>query len=302
MQKNRLTLAVTVAVIVVLLVRLVTYQVRDDQVAVVLTFGRVSDDLPEPGPGLKWPWPIQQVRYFDARLRVLKTPLRQVTTSDQRSVLVGAFALWRVTSARQLLEASRGDEARVAGDVESRLDTTLGTIVSRYPFSALVSTDPEQLRFEQLEEEVRAAVSDALAGRGVSIEVVGLRRLALPKAATEAVFDRMQKEREARAAELRAQGEAEAGRIRAAAEQERDTLLGAAEADARRLQGEAEREAEAHYKRLAEDPELAILLKKLEAMKALLGSRTTLVLDTNQPPFDLLRPRGDAAPVATTGR
>lgn len=299
MRQNRVTLAVAAAVVLVLILRMVTYQVRDTEVACVLTFGKPTTDRLEAGPGLKWPWPVQEVRYFDARLRVLKAPLEEMTTRDGRAILVGSFVLWRVSSAQRFIERRRGDVAEAAGSLEKLLRSAQSKTVSEYPFGALVSTDPAQLKYVELEGRILAALKAEVDGTGVEVERVGIRRLGLPKEATEAVFERMRKEREARAAQLRAAGEAEAGKVRAEADQERDTLLGAAEADARRALGEAEREAEAHYKRLAEDPELAIFLKKLEALKELVSKRTTLVLDTSQPPFDLLE---GTAPVVTGGK
>lgn len=298
MRSNRLTLAVAAMVALVLLARLLVYQVRDDEVAVVLTFGRATTDVTSPRTGLKWPWPIQQVRHFDARLRVLETPLEELATKDGRAVLVGSFVLWRVASAQDFLQRL-GDADAAERHVEKVLRSRQSETVSRYPFGGLVNVDPAQLRYREIEAELQRLLAQDLAPLGVEVKTVGIRRLALPEEATEAVFARMKKDREARAAAIRAEGEAEAGRIRAEADRERDTLVAAAEADARRVLGEAEREAERSYARMAEDPELAIFLKKLAALEKLLGRRTTLVFDTTEPPFDLLRRdwRSGVAPV-----
>ncbi|MBX3472576.1 MAG: hypothetical protein KF878_37470 [Planctomycetes bacterium] len=297
-RQNRLTLAVAVVVGLVLLARLVVYQVRDDEVAVVLTFGRATDDVTAPRTGLKWPWPVQQVRRFDRRLRVQQTPLEEVATRDGRAVLVGSFVLWRVASAQGFLQ-SLGDADAATRHIEKVLRSRQSETLSRHPFGALVSVDPAQLKYQEIERDLLRLVGDDLRPLGVEVKTVGIRRLGLPEETTEAVFERMKKDREAKAAAIRAEGEAEAGRLRAEADRERDTLLSAAEADARRLMGEAEREAEEAYARLAQDPELAIFLKKLAALEKLLGRRTTLVFDTSEPPFDLLERdwRAGVAPV-----
>lgn len=299
MRQNRLTLAVAATVAIVLLARLLVYQVRDDEVAVVLTFGQADDDddVTKPRTGLKWPWPIQQVRHFDARLRVLKTPLEEVATKDGRAVLVGSFVLWRVASAKRFLQ-SQGDAEAAARHIEKLLRSRQSETVSRYPFASLVSADPAQLQYVEIEGHIRDLLAADLLPLGVEVKAVGIRRLALPQEATEAVFERMKKDREARAAELQAEGEAKAGQIRAEADEARDTLIAAAEADARRVLGEAERAAEAYYKVLAEDPALAIFLKKLGALEVLLERRATLVFDKTVPPFDLLD-RAGVAPVET---
>ena len=68
LHQNRLTLAVAVVVVLTLVLRMVVYQVRDDEVAVTLTFGRATADVT--GTGFKWPWPIERVYGTDyERLR-----------------------------------------------------------------------------------------------------------------------------------------------------------------------------------------------------------------------------------------
>ena len=102
---NRLTLGLGIVLAAILLLRLMVYVIPEGKVGVILTFGRPSSEAPvEPGPGIKWPWPIQQVRAVDARLRTLQAPFSEVLTHDNSSVLVGSFLLWRVTSPQRFLE------------------------------------------------------------------------------------------------------------------------------------------------------------------------------------------------------
>ena len=89
--------------VVVLLLKLVVYEVNESQVAVVLTLGRATSETSESGASLKWPDPIQRVRHFDARQRVLKGPFEESLTRDGRSLLVGSFLIWRITSAQEFL-------------------------------------------------------------------------------------------------------------------------------------------------------------------------------------------------------
>ena len=95
MPRNRLTLAVAVLVVGVLLVQLVAFRVKETEHAVVKTFGKATRDVPAPGLYWKWPWPIEEVVRQDARLRVLEGPLEETTTEDRKSVLVSCFVTWR---------------------------------------------------------------------------------------------------------------------------------------------------------------------------------------------------------------
>ena len=294
MPRNRLTIATAVLVLLVLLVQLVTFQVRETERAVVKTFGKATRDVREPGLYGKWPWPVEQVVRLDARLRVLEGPLQETVTEDKRSVLVACFVTWRIGERPlepvrflESLGSVQAAELRLQGMLRSAQSAVLGG----FPFSALVAPERAQLRWDQVEKRLREHVEPSARDElGIEIAFVGIRRLALPKDTTENVFARMRSEREVKAAEYLAQGQAEADAIRAEADRFRDTELNAAHADARKLQAETEHENEKAYRVLEEDPELAIFLRKIEALKRGLAGRTTTILDTGSPPFDLLAP------------
>lgn len=300
MNQNRVTLLVAGVLATVLLLRLVIYEVQEGETAVVLTFGKPTGGAEAPGPALKLPWPIQQVSRYDARLRVLQTPLEQTFTEDQQTVLVGSFLLWRVASAREFVGGLR-DVATAEGKLLSALRSAQKNAIARRKFQELVNADPAQLRYAEAEAEMLAALQQHpdVKGQGVEVKLVGIRRLGLPEKVTGAVFDRMREERQALAAKVLAEGRAEAGRIRAEAEGRRSALLSQAQADARRTLAAAEQEIASHYAVFEQAPELAVFLKKVEALRALLDQRTTVVLDSTQPPFDLLR--AEAAQVDTRG-
>lgn len=300
MPKSRLTIATAVLVLLVLFVQLVCFQVRETERAVVKTFGRATRDVREPGLYAKWPWPVEQVVRLDARLRVLEGPLEETVTEDKRSVLVACFVTWRIGERpgdpQRFLEALgsvQAAESRLEGMLRNAQSAAFGS----FPFSALVTTERSQLRWDEVESRIQGRlVKTAREELGIEVPLVGIRRLALPKDTTESVFARMRREREVKAAEYLAQGQADADAIRAEADRFRDTELNAAHAEARKLLGEAERANEKAYRTLEEDPELAIFLRKIEALKRALAGRTTLVLDTGSAPFDLLAPR---APVTS---
>ena len=110
----------------------------------------------------------------------------------------------------------------------------------------------------------------------------------------------MKAERDEKAKAYLAEGQAEADKIRDKAENERSQALDAARAEARTTLAAAERQSEAAHRALEVDPELAIFLRKVEALKHGLSGRTTVVYDMASWPFDLLVP-GATAPVTSAG-
>lgn len=290
---NRLTTGLGILLALILLLRLMVYVIPEGEVGVILTFGRPSSEEPlDPGPGIKWPWPIQQVRAVDARLRTLQAPFSQVMTEDGSSVLVGSFLLWRVTSPQKFLEL--GSDAAAESQLLEALQTAQLEAVGEVPFGALVNTDPTQLRYAEIEARMAEVVRQTLAKRGsdygIEVGFVGIRRLGLSEEATGAVFNRMRAERTGSADTILAEGRALASDLRAKADAERETALSAARGEAEEILSQAETEAREAYAVLAEDPDLAIYLKKSEALRKLLQQRTLVVFDTTQPPFDILRP------------
>ncbi len=298
MKSRRLTLVAAAAIALVLLARMTSYTVHDTEVAVVLTFGEPTREDAEPGLGLKWPAPIQTVRTFDRRLRVLKAPLEEMTTRDQRAILVGTFLLWRVSSAKTFLERV-GEPAAAERLLRTSLRNHQAAAIGAVEFGQLVSADPSQLALSAVEERILAGVRADVRAHGVEIAAAGVRRLGLPKAATEAVFARMAADRRKLATETLERGRREAALIETEAERRRDELLAAARVEARELLTQAEEDARPHLQALSADPDLAVFLEKLDALEQLLERKEgrpapTLVLDTDDPPFDLLRPEATA--------
>jgi membrane protease subunit HflC len=276
-------------VAVALLLRLVVYSVEETKVAVKLTFGKPTGEVSEPGPHLKWPYPIQDVVSYDGRLRVLKGPFEQLTTSDQRPLLVSGFLLWRIASP-QVFQKEVKDEAAAEIKLRGFLRTAIQNEVGQVAFGQLISTDLSQLQYDQVESRMLGRIREKLKANNIGVEVAmaGIRRLGLPKEATAAVFSRMREERRAAAAGIIADGRAKAGQIRAQAEGKKAELIAAAEAQAETILAEAESEVTRLYEDVREDPELYIYLQEVKALRKLLDQRTTLVFDPSQPPFNLL--------------
>ena len=124
---------------------------------------------------------------------------------------------------------------------------------------------------------------------GIEIIGVGINTLGVPKTVTEKVFERMIAERKQFADKNLAEGKREAKEIRVKADLERDNIIANAEAEAQKLRAEGDAAAAKFYKEFAKDPELAGFLRKVDALRLIMEKDTTLVIDTNVPPFDLLK-------------
>lgn len=267
----------------------VLFVVREGEVAVVTTFGQPRRALKEAGLYARWPWPIQRVYHFDSRLQMYEGPFEEILTRDGKNVLVSVYAAWRIEQPVLFLERV-GEVEKAEQNLDGLLRHHKSVVIGQAPFSALVNPRSDEVRHEQLEQQMLAAVRAEAAERyGMAVEFLGIRRLGLPEAITQKVFQRMRAERNELAERYRSEGEAEAIRIRAEAQSQRDQLLARAEAEAIRLRAQADAEAATYFETFKKDEAFASFLKKLEALEAALQTNTTLVISADYVPFDLLR-------------
>lgn len=263
--------------------------VHEGEAVVRTTFGRPDETvLTEPGPYVRWPWPVQAAHRIDTRRQTIEGPLEQTLTKDGRTVLVALFAGWQVEDPLVFL-LRVGTPAAAERNLAGLLANARNTVLGEHPFSALVNTDAAAMKFDDIERRIlELARDEARRSYGIVLHAVGIRRLGLPESITEQVFRRMRAERRAVAEGYRAEGESEAARIRAEADQKREERLAGAEAEARRLRARGEAEAAEAYAVFAADPEFALFLKKLDVLEQVLGERATVVLGSEAEPFDLL--------------
>ena len=288
MRKNIFTVITAGVIFVILLFYLISFQVRVNEQVVLTTFGKPAAVLERPGLYWKWPWPIQSLYRFDSRLKLLKSRFEETYTKDGKNLIVAASLAWTVQEPLKFLE-SVGTELEAEKNLRSVMRNYKNAVIGGHPLNHFISTDPESLQFDKIEKEMLELVAMETEERyGIGVGFVRIEEIALPEDTTAKVFERMRKERERIAERFRAEGEGEANKIRAEAESERDRILAMAEAEAKRIMGEGDALAAKHYAVFAENEELAIFLRKLDALAGTLKEKTTIVLDTDMPPFDLL--------------
>ena len=294
MKRNPLTLITGLVLVAIFGLMLFAFQVRSTEVAVVTTFGRYSRSITAPDLYWRLPWPIQKVYRFDNRIQAYEKKFEQTTTSDALNLLVSVYVGWKIADPKLFLDTLGGDIVKAEQTLDPLIRNVKNGIISRYAFSDLISTNAAALKFEQIEKEMLTAVqSQAKANYGIQIELLGIKQLGLPESITTAVFNRMKAERQTRIQEFRSQGEMQAAILRANANNETNKVLTYAQAESTKILGEAEREAAKYYAVFAQNPELFVFLKSLKSLEAATKDRTTLILDQQSAPFNLLNGAGD---------
>jgi len=287
-------------VALVFLAALVTFQVDETELAIVVRFGKPKMTLKDgkkqvevydPGLHWKWPYPIDRVWRHDNRLQcyeLKRGQVEQIQTADNYQVVVTTFVLWRIGDPLRFMTSVRTTE-----EAERKLDEVVrnsrNAVIGRHKLTEMINTDPSKLRLDEIESEILEGVQPtALNEYGIKVTYIGLKHLGFPEAVTAKVFERMRAERKRQSEKYRAEGRRDARRIRADADLKASQIITDAESQAKRIRAEGDQTAAAYYAVFAEDPGLAMFLRKLDALRAIMQKKTTLVIDTRTPPFDLL--------------
>jgi membrane protease subunit HflC len=280
-----------VLVVVVLGLYLVSFQVRETESALVMTFGKPTREITRPGWYFKWPPPIQSVYRFDSRIRVYEAEPGETTTKGAVPIIVKTYVVWKIAEPLKFFNANnRGSIMEAENKLRSQINDTQNRVIGRYAFGEFVNTDPAKIRFDQIQEEMGAELKQAVRDNyGIAIMTLGIKQLKVNEDVTEDVFKRMRAAREQRTKAIISEGESEATRIESDANKKREMLLAAAEGRAKAIRGQGDAEAAQYYKMLEAEPELAMLLRSLEAFKTIADANATIVIPADTEPFKWLK-------------
>ncbi len=290
-----------VLVIAVLAFYFVSFQVRETESALVMRFGKPTRELTTPKLYFKWPAPIERVEKFDSRMRVFEADLGETTTKEAMPIIVNTYIIWKIAEPLKFFNAV-GTIKEAESKLRNQLSDTQNKVVGQHNFSDFVNSDPEKIKFEQIQQEMLADLGPAVRGNyGIEIRAMGIKQLKISEDVSKDVFERMKAERSRKTEAIIAQGKAEATKIQSDADLKKTQLLVTAEARAKAIQGQGDAEAAQYYKLLEEDPEFAIFLRDIDALKKILQERSTIVLSTDTEPFKLLKEIPNITPAAPSG-
>lgn len=292
MKRNPLILGIGILLILIVGLLLFVFQVRKSEVVVVTTFGKPTRTVSEPGPHLKWPWPIESVHRFDQRVQNFEDKLTEGLTQDSFNILASVFVGWEITDPQAFFPKFAGSSEPIA-EAERVMDRMLSNaklaVVGKHPLSDFLASSTEGNKFVEIEKQIFQVMESQVRANhyGLDIKFLGIKRLGLPENVTASVFERMQAERKRLADQSQYEGEAEAQTIRAEAERKAAVTLADAGAQATAIRGKGEAEAAKSLAVFQQNPELANFLFRLSALEDSLKDRSTLIFDQNTPPFDL---------------
>ena len=257
--------------------------VQQRQQALVFQFGEVIKIEKEPGLSFKLPL-IQTVDFFDLRLLNFVAEEKEVVASDQKRLIVSAFAKYKIEDPLEFYKAVH-NESGAKSKLNAILESSMRQIVGMYPLSALLSEQRVKIM-----KEIQNDFSKEAERFGIKIVDVRILRADLPKANSQAINERLQAYYEKQARESRAEGAEESQRIKANAERDQKVIIAEAQNAAQILRGEGDAEAaKISSSAYSKDPEFIDFYKSMQVYKATLNKEDTrMVLSPDNKFFKFL--------------
>jgi len=249
------------------------FTVKEINQAIVLQFGDPKRVIAEPGLQVKIPF-IQNVVFLDRRILSLDPAPEEVIASDQKRLIVDAYARFKIVDPLKFY-ISVGNEmvarSRLATIINSRLRSVLG----KHSLATLLSED----RTKQM-AIIQDGVNTEAEKFGITIIDIRIKRADLPQANSEAIYKRMQTEREREAKQFRARGAEMAVTITSTADKEVTVLLANAKKQSEIMKGEGDGLRNKIFANaFGKDPEFFSFYRAMQAYeKALIGGDTSLIL------------------------
>ncbi len=212
------------------------FTVHQTEQAIVLMFGNPKRLATDPGLHFKIPF-VENVIYYEKRVLNLDPPVESMLLSDQKRILVDAFARYKITDPLEFFKSVR-TEAGVRQRLGPIVNASLRGVLGNATLASVLSEE----RIEIM-RQIKTSVNRDAGRFGIEIVDVRIGRADFPDQISQAVYGRMKSEREREAAEFRAQGFEQSQRIRAGADREATVILAEAkrESEIERGAGEAVR-------------------------------------------------------------
>ena len=256
------------------------FTVKEINQAIVLQFGDPKKIISEPGLQVKIPF-IQNVVFIDRRILSLDPAPEEVIASDQKRLIVDAFARFQIVDPLKFY-ISVGNErvarSRLATIINSRLRSVLG----KQELQTLLSKDRTK-QMALIQEGVNTEAKNFV----IKIVDVRIKRADLPQANSEAIYRRMQTEREREAKEFRAKGAEMAITITSTADKEVTVILADAQKKSEIMKGEGDGLRNKIFAdAFGKDPEFFAFYRSMQAYEtALIGGETSLIMSPEDSEF-----------------
>ena len=263
---------VVIAVLILFVAYGSLYTVGQIQQALVVQLGKPVRVVTEPGLHVKIPL-LESVIMFDKRILDLEAPPQELIASDQKRLSVDAFARWRIVDVLKFYQ-TLGSLEGARSQLGNLMNSSLRRVLGEATFIQIVRDERETLM-----GKIREQLDKEADGYGISVVDVRIRRADLPEQNSQAVYQRMQTERQREAAEFRAQGGQKAQEIRSNADREATIIIADANSTSEQTRGAGDAERNRLFaESYGKDPDFFAFYRSMTAYENGLKSNDTRFL------------------------
>ena len=251
------------------------FAVTETEKAVKFRFGEIVRSDYEPGLYFMFPF-INNVQKFDNRIMTLDNRPERILTGEVKYVNVDFFLKWRIIDVELFYTATSGGDVLLANQrLFSIITDGLKQEFSKRTIKEVVSADRNEL-MDTMMSNAQTVASQL----GIKLIDVRVKRVDLPEAVSDSVFNRMRQERDRIAKQLRAEGAQESETIQAQADRQRTVILAEAYRDAQIIRGEGDAlSAEIYAKAYTQNAEFYSFYRSMQAYRRSIGNdRDILVI------------------------
>ena len=321
---RNLVIAGVLVILALIIITQSLFVVQETEQVVVTRFGDVQSVHTSPGLYFKAPF-VDSVINYDRRLLRIDAPPSQFLDRDINILEIDVYGRFRINDPRAFLQtltteenarsilaqrinsslraevAERSREEIIGGDVE--LDESGEPVTDDEGNSRVQPTNSRTELLQDVIAAVQANLAQEDPSFGVEMIDIRVKRADFPQEVAGRIFERMRSDREKISRRLRAEGEEEARTRRAAADRDVEVILAGADRDASRLRGDGEAQAISILaESLNKNPEFFSFRRSLDAYKAFLNQRTTVILSSDAPIFRFLQSPGEGSSETTNGQ
>ncbi len=254
------------------------FTVYQTQQALVVRLGKVVRVVSEPGLHVKVPF-VDNVISIDKRILDLEASAQEVIASDQKRLVVDAFARYRIKDPLRFYQ-TLGSKVAADSQLNILLNSALRRVLGEATFIQVVRDERAKLM-----ARIRTLIDQEAANYGIEVVDARIRRADLPEQNSQAVYQRMQTARQREAAEYRAQGQQQAQEIRSKADREVTVLIADATSKSEQIRGEGDAKRNQIFaSAFNQDPDFFAFYRSMQAYEASLKAGDTRLLlkpDTN---------------------
>jgi membrane protease subunit HflC len=269
-------------VVAILLVAMSVFTVRETELAIKFSFGKIVRANYEPGLHFKFPL-INNVRKFEKRIVSPRNyPAEQFLTSEGKILRIDFYIKWRISDVERYYQATGGGSPEVAPDrLGSIVKDGIKGVIARRTIQQVVSAERDQFTGEILK-----IANTSANGLGVQLIDVRVKKIDLPEEVSESVFNRMRQDFDRQAKRLRAEGQENADRLQAEADRKRTELVAEAYREAEIIRGEGDaRSADIYAKAYTRNAEFYSFYRSLQAYRESIGTEGDLLVISPQSEF-----------------